>query len=188
MDVTLSICAGIALAAACGFRVFVPLFALSVATKMNLVTPASSFTWIGSWSALVVLGAATLVEVIGYLIPVVDHLLDTVATPAAAVAGVVASASVMVDVPPAVQWVAAIVAGGGAAALVQIGTVTTRAASTASTVGVGNPIFAALESLMSVALAVLALVVPIVAGIFVAITIAWVSRAFYRHRLKTRTT
>jgi len=45
-------------------------------------------------------------------VPGVDNLLDTLATPAALIAGTVVSAAVMTDLPPMVKWTAAIIAGG----------------------------------------------------------------------------
>lgn len=72
---------------------------------------ADSFAWLGTPSALIMLGVAALVEVLAYYVPGVDNLLDTLATPAALVAGTVVSAAVMTDVPPMVKWTAAVIAG-----------------------------------------------------------------------------
>jgi Domain of unknown function (DUF4126) len=58
------------------------------------------------------LSAATIAEILAYYIPVVDNLLDSLATPAAFIAGTVVSAAVMTDVPPMVKWAAAVIAGG----------------------------------------------------------------------------
>ena len=71
-------------------------------------------------------GTATLLEIAAYYIPWFDHLLDTIATPAAVVAGMVASASVMVDLPPVLKWGVALIGGGGAAGLLQGATVLLR--------------------------------------------------------------
>ncbi|MBC8083849.1 MAG: DUF4126 domain-containing protein, partial [Hymenobacter sp.] len=73
---------GLGLAACSGFRVFVPLLAASVAYHSGYLAPAAGFAWLGSWAALLTLAAATLLEIAGYYIPVVDHALDTLTTPA----------------------------------------------------------------------------------------------------------
>ena len=73
------------------------------------------------------LGVAAFVEVLAYYVPGVDNLLDTLATPAALVAGTVVSAAVMTDVPPMVKWTAAVIAGGGVAGLTQGATAMLRA-------------------------------------------------------------
>jgi hypothetical protein len=107
----LSIVLGIALAAATGFRVFLPMLVVSVAAYTGHLQLDNSFAWLGTLSALAMLRVAALAEILAYYIPVIDNLLDTLATPAALVAGTVVSAAVMTDVPPMVKWTAAVIAG-----------------------------------------------------------------------------
>jgi hypothetical protein len=119
MDVSttlLSILAALGLAAACGFRVFVPLLLVSLAARSGHLELSQGFAWIGSTPALICFGTATVLEVLAYYVPVVDNFLDSVATPAAIVAGVVVSAAVMTDIEPWLKWSLATVAGGGLAA------------------------------------------------------------------------
>ena len=94
MDTLLAVSLGIGLSAACGFRVFVPLLVMSVASLSGHLTLAPGFQWIGTYPALITFSVATVAEIGGYYIPWVDHLLDTMATPAAIVAGTVITASV----------------------------------------------------------------------------------------------
>jgi hypothetical protein len=136
----LSILAALGLAAACGFRVFVPLFLISLASRSELIGLSEGFQWIGSTPALFCFATATVLELCAYYIPVVDNLLDTLATPAAIVAGVVVAAAVMTDIDPWLKWTLATVAGGGLAAAVQIPTVAARGMSTSMTAGLGNPV------------------------------------------------
>ena len=84
---------GLGLAAACGLRVFVPLLIVGVATKLGLMSPGQGFEWVASWPALLALTTASLLEVCAYYVPWLDHALDTVATPAAAIAGALMTAS-----------------------------------------------------------------------------------------------
>src|SRR5262249_37669693 len=118
-DLALSIFLGIALAAATGFRVFLPMLIMSGMANSGHLSLDNNFAWLGTPSALTMLGVAAFAEILAYYIPVIDNLLDTIATPAALVAGTVVSAAVMIDVPPMVKWTAAIVAGGGIAGLTQ---------------------------------------------------------------------
>ena len=96
MDVLLAIAAGLGLAAACGFRVFVPLLLVSIAGRAEMLTLHEDWQWIGSLPALIGFSVATALEIAGYYVPVVDNLLDTIATPAAAVAGAVVALAVVV--------------------------------------------------------------------------------------------
>src|SRR5947199_7997150 len=139
METLLSICVGIGLSAACGFRVFVPLLVMSIAALSGHLTLAHGFEWIGSYPALVAFAVATCLEIAGYYIPWVDHLLDTIASPAAVVAGTIITASMVTNTSPFLKWTLAIIAGGGVAGLVQGTTVLARGVSTTTTGGLGNP-------------------------------------------------
>lgn len=165
MDSAVAILMGLGLAAASGFRVFLPLLALALTTRLGIVVPAEEFAWIGSWPALLALGTAATLEIGGYYLPWVDHVLDTIATPAAFVAGTLLAASQMGALDPLVQWGAGAVAGGGLAGAIQLGTVTTRVASTATTGGAANPVVATVENVVSATVSLVALLVPIALGL-----------------------
>jgi hypothetical protein len=180
METLLAVALGLALSAACGFRIFVPLLAVGAAQATGYLTLAPKFAWVGSTPALVVLVVATVVEVAAYHVPWLDHLLDTIASPAAIVAGIVVTASVVTDMDPLWRWTLAVIAGGGLAGAVQGSTVLVRAASTAATGGLANPVVATGELAGAVAISILALLVPVFA-LFVVVTgillaILWVRR------------
>ena len=141
-DFALPIVLGIALAAATGFRVFLPMLVVSTAAYTGHLPLDNNFAWLGTPAALIMLSAAAVAEILAYYIPVVDNLLDSVATPAAFIAGSVVSAAVMTDVPPMVKWTTAVIAGGGIAGLTQGATAILRAHSTAWTGGLGNSVIA----------------------------------------------
>lgn len=160
MDALLSIGLGLGLSAACGFRVFVPLLVMSIAALSGHLRLAPGFEWIGTVPALLAFATATLLEVLAYAIPWLDHLLDTVTTPAAVLAAMLASAAAMADFPPLLRWGIAVSAGGAAAGLVQGATVLLRLQSAAATGGIGNPLISLLELIAAVTTAILALVLP----------------------------
>src|SRR5271170_104436 len=159
-DLALSIVLGVALAAATGFRVFLPMLIASSAAYSGHLHLDDGFAWLGSPSALIMLSVAALVEVLAYYIPVVDNLLDVVATPAAFIAGTIVSAAVMTDMPPMVKWTAAVIAGGGVAGLTQGVTGILRAHSTVLTGGLGNAVFSTAELGGAVLISFLALAAP----------------------------
>jgi Domain of unknown function (DUF4126) len=167
MDTAVSIALGIGLAAAAGFRVFVPLLALSIAGLTGTLELSQGFAWIGTVPALIAFGTATVMEVAAYYIPWVDNILDTIATPAAVVAGTIASASVITDISPLLKWVLALIGGGGIAGLIQGATVLTRAKSSVVTAGIGNPVVATAELGGSIFTTVLSFLAPFVTIILV---------------------
>src|SRR5258706_3135754 len=114
-DTILSICVGIGLSAACGFRVFVPLLVASIAARASHVTLASQFAWVASDPALIAFSVATALEIGGYYIPWVDHLLDTIATPAAIIAGIILPGPMLAHIDPYLRWTLSPIAGRRAA-------------------------------------------------------------------------
>ena len=120
MNELLSVALGIGLAAACGFRVFVPLLLVSVAAKAGKLTLVSSFQWMGTDTAMIAFAIATALEVGAYYIPWLDNLLDSVTTPAAVVAGTIITAAVITDMSPLMKWSLALIAGGGTAGVMVV--------------------------------------------------------------------
>jgi hypothetical protein len=164
----LSLAVGVGLAAAAGLRVFVPLLLLGAAARLDLIALTDGFEWLSSGPALAALGAATFLEIGAYYFPWLDNLLDVVAAPAAVMAGIVVTAAVTTDLPPAVRWAAAIIAGGGTAGAVQGLTTVARLKSTALTGGLGNPVLATIEWIGSVATSLVVIAVPALAILIIA--------------------
>ncbi len=162
-EAALAVCARIALAAAAGMRVFVPLLATSAAACLGHLQLAPGAAWLGTAPALVALAVAAALEVAAYFVPALDHALDAIATPLAVVAGVVVSAALFTDMPGWLRWLLAVLAGGGSAGLVQGATTLLRVKSGLLTAGLANPLVALVELAGALLLAVLALLVPLVA-------------------------
>lgn len=163
-EIILGICLGIGLAASMGFRVFVPLFAMSLAAYFGILPLGENWLWLGSMTALIILGVASVVESLSYLVPVVDNLLDTIAVPLTGVAGTIVTASSLTDLSPAVTWALAIVAGGGAATAIRTTSAATRAVSTATTAGTANPVIGLAETGTAIGLSALSIFAPLVAA------------------------
>jgi hypothetical protein len=176
-DVIIALCMGLGLAAASGFRVFLPPFLLSIAVRADAVdvnlmdTP---FEYFDSNVAVILLGVATVAEFAAYYVPWVDNLLDTIASPAAIIAGDGMTAIVLVGTDPVIQWSLAIIAGGGVTAAVQGATVITRGVSTAVTAGIGNPVVSTGENIASLILSILAIVLAPLAAVLVVILLAMI--------------
>lgn len=169
METLMSVLMGIGLSAACGFRVFVPLFIASIAAKMGCLNLAPGYEWLGSWPVIVTLGCAMGCEIVAYYVPWIDNLMDALASPAAVGAGMLVAASTMVDVPQHLKW-ALVLLAGGSAATTQLATVKTRMLSTAFTGGVANPIVSTIEGIGSMVMSVLAMIIPVMGLIFLTLT------------------
>ena len=176
METFLSIIVGIGLAAACGFRVFVPLLILNLAALSGHFVLPEGFSWLGSTYATLAFTIATLLEITGYYISWIDNVLDTIAAPAAVIAGTITTAAFATNLPPFLKWTAALIAGGGTAGLIQASTVTLRAKTSLATGGGGNPLFSTFELGVSVFIALLAIFIPVLCLVLIALFFLWVLR------------
>ncbi len=171
MEFLLSLCLGIGLSAACGFRIFVPFFIVSLAAHSGQLALSEDLLWLGSPTAIALLASATLLEIAAYYIPWLDNALDALAEPAAIVAGTlmtaIATEGTWGEASPALAWTTAAIAGGGTAGIVEGVTALARLGSTVTTGGLANPLLATVEAGSAVTLSLLALLVPAIAAIVV---------------------
>lgn len=168
METILGVITGVGLSAACGFRIFVPLLVLNLAAMYGYVHLAPGFEWIGGHYATIALATATLLEVIAYYVPWLDNMMDAIASPVSVIAGTIATASVITDMPSSLKWMVAIIAGGGIAGLLQGSTAALRAKSSLLTGGAGNVGISTLELVGSAVTAILAVLLPVIGLILVA--------------------
>jgi hypothetical protein len=178
-DLGLSIALGIGLAAATGLRLFLPMLVMSAAAYTGHLPLSDSFAWLGTPPALILLGVATIAEILAYYIPGLDNLLDALATPAAFAAGTIVSAAVITGLPPMVKWAAAIIAGGGIAGLTQSVTTVVRAKSTVLTGTLGNPAVATAELGGSLIVSLLALAAPVLTAVAI-VVLLWLAIRWLR--------
>ena len=172
----LSVLTGIGLAAACGFRVFVPLLALGLAGRAHVLPLNESFAVLATLPTLIALGTAAVLEVVAYYAPWLDHVLDIAAAPAAVIAGVLAAAASITSLPPVLMWGIAIIGGGGAAGLLHGATSLLRLKSTAVTGGVGNPVVSTGELVGALVTSAIALLVPVLCAVLVLCALVWMAR------------
>jgi large-conductance mechanosensitive channel len=174
---------GIGLAASAGFRVFVPMLVAAIAAKTGVLPLNESFLWLSSWTAIAILGTATVVEILAYYIPVVDNLLDTISTPLAIGAGTLLLTSVLPIDSELMRWITGAAVGGGSAAVVQSGSALTRLTSTKMTAGIGNPVVATVKNVAATGTSVLSLIIPfIIVALFLLLVIFIFTRV--RRRLR----
>ncbi|MBT8252785.1 MAG: DUF4126 domain-containing protein [Flavobacteriaceae bacterium] len=177
-ETLISIFLGIGLAASVGFRVFLPIFALSLASYLGLWELNADWQWIGSTAAVVALGVATLVEIFGYYIPYIDNLLDSIAIPLAAIAGTAVMVSTVADLSPVITWALAIIAGGGTATAISSASGATRLTSTATTAGIANPVVSTVETGTSAILSIVSIFVPVIGFILVLIVLYLIFKVY----------
>lgn len=178
-EAIISIFLGIGLAASVGFRVFLPLFAMSLAAYFEVIPLSENWQWIGTVPALIALGVAMFLEIFAYYIPFIDNMLDSIAVPLAAIAGTAVMVSTMADLSPMITWALAIIAGGGTASVVKSASAGTRLTSSVTTAGLGNPVVSTVETGGAVVMSLASIFMPFVAIILVIIILSalfWIYR------------
>lgn len=171
---------GVALSAASGFRIFIPLLVSNLATKFGFFSLASNFAWMGSTTTTIVLSVAVLAELAAYYVPVVDNLMDTIAAPVAVGAGTLLTTSFLKIDDPVLQWGLGLVAGGGVAGTIQAGTSLLRLGSTKFTGGLGNATFSTLENGISLFISLISVWLPVFMGVSALLFVVWLLRKLMR--------
>jgi hypothetical protein len=170
---------GIALAACCGFRVFVPMLVAGLASRFHIFHFADSFSWLASTPALIALFAATIAEISAYYVPFIDNILDTISAPLAAVAGTLLATSVIPIDNEWMKWIIGIIAGGGGAGLISSGTGLLRLFSSKTTLGAGNAVVATGENTAAIGGSILAFTIPLIMAALFILLCFWILKKIY---------
>ncbi len=184
METLLSIFIGIGLSAAVGFRIFIPFLIASIAAYTGHLDLSTYSSWIGTLPALIAFAIATVVEIIAYYVPWLDNILDTIEHPMAIFAGIILTGSVITEFSPFLKWSLAIIAGGSVAGTIQAATGFARFKSSALTGGAGNSVVSTVEAGSSIGLSLMAIFIPVVALLIVALIIGWAVTLFYKKFIK----
>ena len=169
---------GIALAATAGLRLFMPfLFVGAMARYAGVPTPGM-LDWTATDAGILLLLVATVLEVLGDKVPVVDHALDAAATFLKPAAGLILPAALLYDFSPMAAWTLGIVAGGPLALGVHTTKAGTRALSSATTVGAANPLLSIMEDALAIMILVFTVIAPLIAAVLVVLLAAAVIKAW----------
>jgi hypothetical protein len=179
----IALLAGVGVAASAGLRAFLPLFVIGLAARVGLVTLKPGGEWLAGNLALICLGTATVLEILGDKIPVLDHALDAIGTAIRPIAAAFGAYAVLVHWPtPYAQIVALLL---GALALgVSLVKAKLRLGSSAATLGHANPVLSTAEDATATTLVLAALFAPLLAFVLVAAVVG--IAAAWRRRRATR--
>jgi hypothetical protein len=176
---------GLVLAACAGLRAFLPVFGASVAIRTLGLEVPPSLAWMASTTTIIIFGVATVLEVLGDKIPVVDHLLDTVQTFTKPGLAVLAAIPFVHQLAPEHSVALAIVAGAPLALGVHTAKASARVGSTAFTGGLANPVISLIEDVAAVVLIILGLIAPILA-LLLAVALLWRLVSYARKMARRR--
>ena len=187
MELFISICIGLGLAASSGFRIFIPMLAANIAALSGVHQFGSGFEWLNTWTAFGILITASIAEIAAYYIPWLDNVLDHIALPVAVGAGTLLSTSfISADMAPALKWGLGLIAGGGTAGIIHAGMGLLRLGSSAGTGGLANPFVSTAENAASLTLSVGAFLIPVAVAALVLILLIYILRKLFRFAQKKK--
>jgi hypothetical protein len=162
---------GTGLAVSAGLNAYVPLLAIGLSARLlDFVTLPEGWAWLENPWVLAVLGLLFAIEIVADKIPVVDGFNDWLQTIVRPTAGGLAfgsgsTATTLAVTDPAAffsnnQWVP-IAFGAAIALIVHVTKATIRPVVNVATVGLATPVISAVEDTGSIAVSILAILVPI---------------------------
>ena len=189
MNIILGLLLGLGLSASTGLNTFLPLLLVSAAARFHVagIELGAKFDWLTSDAAIITLIIACVVELIADKIPAVDHFLDSAGTFIRPVAGALASASVLTGVDPMVAAIVGIIVGGPTSLGMHTLKAGTRVASSAATFGCANPVLSIIEDILSFSLSVIAIFLPLLVPVALALLVLVLWRVMKRVRARTQT-
>ncbi|MFL5539863.1 MAG: DUF4126 domain-containing protein [Longimicrobiaceae bacterium] len=186
MDALSAAALGVVLAATAGLRAFLPVFSASLAAWMTDMPLPANLAWLEKPQTVLIFGVATLLEILGDKIPVVDHALDGVQVLTKPVLAVLAATPFLYQLSPEHSVAIGILLGAPLALGVHSAKATARLGSTATTAGMGNPLLSVAEDVAAIASIVLGFLAPLVALVLMALTVFFIARLALRVRRRRR--
>lgn len=186
MEIAVELLVGLALASCAGLRAWLPLLMVGLLAQRGYLELHPAFSFLGRPDALMVFGAATVLEVLGDKFPLVDHCLDAVGAVVRPAAGAVLLSAMFVSMDPLVGVALGLMLGGGAAFTVNAGKALVRAKVSTwfpAHGGVGNAAVSLGEDLLAMSGVVLVALAPWLAGLlglFLVLASAWLVGVFIR--------
>lgn len=184
-DLVPSLALGIGLAACAGLRAWLPLLLTGLLARFGYLTLGTNFQFLTGDRALLLFGAATLIELLGDKFPAVDHALDAIGTVLRPAAGALLAASVFWQIQDPLTAIAlGLVVGAPSALVPHAAKSALRTLSTTFTGGLATPVLSLIEDVIAIGIFVLTVLVPL----FVAATVLLAALLLLRWlRSRTRT-
>lgn len=152
----------VALAASTGLRAWLPLLMAGGLARVGALDLGESFDFLSSNQALIIFAVATALEIAADKVPTLDHVLDGISTVVRPAAGSLLAASALgVVSDPLTALVLGVAVGAPSSLVPHAAKSVVRAASTALTAGLANPILSLFEDAATVVVFALAVLVPV---------------------------
>ena len=176
MDALLSIFTAFGLSSSAGLNAYLPLLVVALLARFTeLITLHPPWDTLESWWVIGALVVLLLIEILVDKVPAVDTVNDAFQTFIRPVAGAVlfaGSAGVISDAHPILALISGLLVAGG----VHAAKATVRPVVTVTTGGTLNPVVSTVEDVLSLVMAVLAIVVPFLGFLLLLLALIWFIR------------
>jgi uncharacterized membrane protein len=187
MEILSGIFSAFGLSASAGLNAYIPLLAVALLSRFtDLINLSSPWNTLSEWWIIGLLAVLSVIEFFADKIPAINHVNDGIQTFVRPVAGAIAFAAagkVITDVNPIISLAAGLLIAGGVHAA-KAGAM--RPTVTATTGGTGNVFVSIAEDITATVLSILAIVIPIVAGVLLVVFGSWVIWYMWRRANKEK--
>ncbi|NCF69987.1 MAG: DUF4126 family protein [Chloroflexi bacterium] len=173
------------LSGSAGLNAYIPLLVVALAARFPVSDPllelSSPYDLLASWWVIGLLVILLIIEMLVDKIPAVDSINDAIQTFVRPVAGAIlfaGSTSVINDMNPILAIMAGVLVAGGVHATKAV----VRPAVTATTAGTGNWAVSIVEDITAFFVSLMAILIPVLAGIVVLVFVALIIWFFIRRR------
>lgn len=177
------------LSGSAGLNAYIPLLIVALAGRFPAENPliklSAPYDLLTNWWVIGLLVVLLIIEMLVDKIPAVDTINDGIQTFIRPVAGAIlfaGSTSVINDMNPILAIIAGVLVAGGVHATKSVA----RPAVTATTAGTGNWVVSIVEDITAFFVSLLAIIIPVLAGIVVFAFLALIIWFFLRRRQKKR--
>lgn len=190
MGTVVQVMMGIGLAACCGLRAWMPLLIAGLLARSGYVPVSPAFAFLTRTDALIVFSVATVLELIGDKVIVIDHILDAIGTFVRPAAGTVLASAMVTRMDPVAATTLGLIAGGGTAFTMHAGKAVLRTKCSVLAHfhgGTGNAALSTLEDVVALCGVFLAAYFPVIAFLItlpILILMIWMIRSFVRKGAK----
>jgi hypothetical protein len=187
MELITGLFSAFGLSASAGLNAYIPLLTLALLTRYtDLIKLSSPWDGIANGWIIALLLVLSLIEFFADKVPAVNHINDAIQTFVRPTAGAIvfaASAQVITEINPVLSLAAGLFIAGGVHAVKSLAI---RPLVTATTAGIGDVPVSIAEDIISTAISILSILVPVLAFLFVLVVIAWIIHKFQRRENQRR--
>lgn len=163
---------GLGLSASTGYKPFLPLLIISIASQLGFIELASHSQWLSSTLFICIMIALSILEFFSAAFPFLGRIFEIVGIPITLICGYIAITSLTGTLGEnniIVKHLIGILLGGGTAAIVKAFSLIKNALSDAFSFGLSSSVNSVIDSILAIFVSIVAIVAPLLVCILLAV-------------------